>query len=130
MSHTAGSAKSACEQAVTFWREVETFAERFNADKEGRFDTLDPSLRAINTSSDGVSEWVEMHIGLRLPLGLDVEVLCAALEGWRGEAQVVTHASRKTLSRRQRNALTSAFWPLSAPRAARRRSSPRRVRPT
>jgi len=109
MSHTAGSAKSACEQAVTFWREVEAFAERFNADKEGRFDTLDPSLRAINTSSDGLSERVEMHIGLRLPLGLDIEVLRAALEGWRGEAQVATRAHELPFRADKRNDLTSAF---------------------
>ncbi|MFH1086898.1 MAG: M20/M25/M40 family metallo-hydrolase, partial [Chloroflexota bacterium] len=60
MSHTAGEARGACEEAVDYWLAVRAWAERYNADKGGRFATLDPSLRSICSTCDGLAERVEM----------------------------------------------------------------------
>jgi LysW-gamma-L-lysine carboxypeptidase len=109
MSHTAGQERSACEEAVEYWQRVAKWAETFNQDKTARFDTFDPSLRSINTTHDGLYERVEMHIGLRLPLGLDAEQLSADLLSWRGAADVALRAREKPFRADKRNDLTSAF---------------------
>jgi LysW-gamma-L-lysine carboxypeptidase len=109
MSHTAGQDCGGCELAVAYWHRVQAWAEAYNADKAGRFDTLDPSLRTINTRSDGLTEIIEMHIGLRLPLGLDVEALQAELLSWAGAARVTLRARERPYRADKRNALTSAF---------------------
>jgi LysW-gamma-L-lysine carboxypeptidase len=73
VSHTAGQARGVCEEAVDYWLEIVRSAEAYNRDKTGSFSTLDPSLRDMRSGSDGLQEWVDMHIGLRLPTGLDVD---------------------------------------------------------
>ncbi|NLG49286.1 MAG: [LysW]-lysine hydrolase [Chloroflexi bacterium] len=109
MSHTAGQERGACEQAVDFWLQLSRWAEQYNQDKEQRFDSLDPSLRAISSSDDGFRERVEMTIGLRLPLGLDVEALKAEMERWRDDARLTHHAYEQPFRADKRNPLTSAF---------------------
>lgn len=115
MSHTASRERSVCEEAVDYWLRLRDWAEAFNRDQSARFDTLDPSLRSICSTSDGLCERVEMHIGLRLPLGLDVESLLRELETWRGPAMVRTYAREQPFRAEKSNPLTSAF--LSAIRA-------------
>ena len=115
MSHTAGAERRASEQAVDFWLRVSGFAQAYNVGKSGRFATLDPSLRAIRSTSDGLSERVDMEIGLRLPLGLDVIDLQTRLAQWAVGAEVSTRGHEVAYRAPKRNALTSAF--LSAIRA-------------
>lgn len=115
MSHTAGQERGVCEDAVDFWLHVARWAEEFNRDKSTRFEMLDPSLRWIHSTSDGLSERVEMHIGLRLPLGLDINALLDGIESWRGAAQIATSAYEQPFLADKRTPLTSAF--LSAIRA-------------
>ncbi len=116
LSHTAGQERGACEQAVDFWLQVVRWAEEYNRNREQRFDTVDPSLRTICTAADGFQERVEMTVGLRLPLDIDVEALKAEMqERWRGNARLTTYAYEQPFRADKRNALTSAF--LSAIRA-------------
>ena len=115
MSHTAGQERGVCEEAVDYWLRLRGWAEAFNHGKSARFDTLDPSLRSISSSSDGLRERMEMHIGLRLPLGLDIESFLRELETWRGPAEVRTYAREQPFRAEKSNPLTSAF--LSAIRA-------------
>ena len=74
MSHSAGQLASGPEMAVEFWNTVARHAAAYN---EGRavFDALDASLRSIQSGSDGLQDVVTQRIGLRLPLGYDVEAL-------------------------------------------------------
>jgi LysW-gamma-L-lysine carboxypeptidase len=109
MSHTAGQARGVCEEAVDYWLRLRAWAEAHNCEKRSRFDMLDPSLRSISSTSDGLRERVEMHLGLRLPLGLDVPRLLEELEGWRGAAEVRTHAREEPFRAEKSNPLTSAF---------------------
>jgi [amino group carrier protein]-lysine/ornithine hydrolase len=109
MAHTAGEGGGACEEAVGYWQRLVGWAAEYNRERSSRFDTLDPSLRSICSSSDGLSEKVEMHLGLRLPLGLDVTSLLETLQGWRGAAQLCAHAQEQPYRAEKRNALTSAF---------------------
>jgi LysW-gamma-L-lysine carboxypeptidase len=110
VSHTAGQERSACEEAVRFWLRVLDWAQAYNEGKPTLFEQLDPSLRSICSSSDGLRERVAMTVALRLPLGLDVPSLVQrVMDDWRGTAQVTTHAYEEPFRADKRNALTSAF---------------------
>jgi len=108
MSHSAGQLASGPEIAVGFWNTVAQHAAAYNAGR-AVFDTLDASLRSIQTASDGLQEVVTQRIGLRLPLGYDMEALQAYLREQAGAATLhfsgyeVAHKSDK------RNPLVKAF---------------------
>ncbi len=109
MAHRAGQQETACESAVTFWQAVKGYAQAHNAGKERQFDTLDASLRQINSGDDGLYETVTLNIGLRLPLGLDVDALQTAIQGWRGDANVTLRGLELPVYAGRRNELTGAF---------------------
>ncbi|HHX64940.1 MAG TPA: [LysW]-lysine hydrolase [Chloroflexi bacterium] len=109
MSHTAGRERGACEAAVDFWLALSGWATAYNERVSGLFATVDPSLRSIRSSGDGLYEQVEMSIGLRLPEGLDVADLRARLDEWRGEARVETHAHERPVRATKRGPLPGAF---------------------
>ena len=115
MSHTASEGQRVCEEAVGFWQRVVHWAEAYNQDKVGRFSTLDPSLRRICSTSDGLCDRVEMSIGLRLPPGVDIDALIEEMLTWRGAAEVRTRGHEEPFRASKRNPLASAF--LSAIRA-------------
>ena len=108
MSHSAGQLASGPEIAVAFWNTLAQHAAAYNVDR-AVFDTLDASLRSIQTSSDGLQEVVTQRIGWRLPLGYDMEALQTYLRAQAGEATLhfsgyeVAHKSDK------RNPLVKAF---------------------
>ncbi len=70
VAHSAGPEAGAAERAAELWLAVREYADAYNQGRERRFDRLDPSLRAICSESDGLCEWAEATIGLRLPPGL------------------------------------------------------------
>lgn len=109
VSHTAGQEQGVCEDAVAYWLALRNWVAVYNADKEGLFATLDPSLRSMRSGGDGLLEWVEMQIGLRLPVDLDVAALHAHLESIRGQAQVATRGYERAIRADKRNALTGAL---------------------
>jgi len=85
MSHTAGPERGACEQAVSFWQRLQSYAATYNRGRERRSETLDPSLRSMHSSSDGLREEVVMTIGLRIPPGLGPAALQAEIEAWAAD---------------------------------------------
>jgi LysW-gamma-L-lysine carboxypeptidase len=68
IAHTSRPEPTASEQAVNFWNWAKQFAEQYNADKPKMFDQIMPSLRNIKSSDNGLREWCDVTIGLRLPL--------------------------------------------------------------
>ena len=87
--HGAGDRSTPAEAAVAFWNELARLAlERNGVRRPPRFDTLDPTLRSISTSGDGLEDRIDMTIGLRLPPGADAESLKSALVERCGEAQL------------------------------------------
>jgi LysW-gamma-L-lysine carboxypeptidase len=68
MAHTAGARQSACEAAVSFWQRVQEAVELENVDRPpALFDRLQPSLRAMRSQTDGLTESAELELGFRLP---------------------------------------------------------------
>jgi LysW-gamma-L-lysine carboxypeptidase len=92
--HGASDRVPPAEEAVSFWNRLVDYAAEFNQERRPpRFDTLDPTLRAICTGDGGservgLEDSVEMSIGLRLPPGIDQAALQRAMRSWCGEAEV------------------------------------------
>jgi LysW-gamma-L-lysine carboxypeptidase len=82
MTHSAGPDPTAGTAAVGLWNRIESFCAAFNDGRAKAFDQLLPSLRAINTSSDGLEERATASIGLRLPPDFDPAPLRAAADEW------------------------------------------------
>jgi [amino group carrier protein]-lysine/ornithine hydrolase len=65
--HTATPGPSAAEQAVMLWNWLDAYARHFNSNKSKAFDQIMPSLRSICSGGDGLHEWCDMLLSLRLP---------------------------------------------------------------
>ena len=79
MAHSAGRALAVAERAVAFWNAVQAHCAARNQGKALLFDQLLPSLRAIQSGSDGLTDWAELTIGLRLPPEVQPNKLAADL---------------------------------------------------
>jgi LysW-gamma-L-lysine carboxypeptidase len=80
--HTAIPKPNAAELVVALWHHVRALADAWNADRPKAFDQLLPSLRRIQSGEDGLREWCEAMISVRLPLDYGPEALRAAIERW------------------------------------------------
>ena len=88
VAHTAGPGTSVCEHAVGFWQQVAEYAAGWNGNRQRMFDQLNPSLRSINSQSDGFAETVHLTIGFRLPPEIDIDTLQSGLAILAGEADL------------------------------------------
>jgi [amino group carrier protein]-lysine/ornithine hydrolase len=85
LSHSAGQIATPAERAVAYWQRVRAYVEAYNEERTRVFDRLDATLQDLNTGSDGVHGWAEMHIGFRLPPGCDPEALATVFPPADGE---------------------------------------------
>ncbi|MGB3218843.1 MAG: [LysW]-lysine hydrolase [Anaerolineae bacterium] len=70
--HSAGNRLGVNEQAVHWWQGVIGYTKNYNQEREGPFRQLLPSLRSMASGSDGLSEWADLRVGLRLPPETDI----------------------------------------------------------
>jgi LysW-gamma-L-lysine carboxypeptidase len=87
LAHTAANVESACEAAVSFWNRVTDRAAQFNRDRARMFDQLIPSLREMNSGSDGFVETAQLKFNLRVPMGLDRETVASLIEAASDQAK-------------------------------------------
>jgi LysW-gamma-L-lysine carboxypeptidase len=85
MTHSAGPEATAGTAAVGLWNRVEAYCAHWNAGRDKAFDQILPSLRAVNTESDGLEERATAKIGLRLPVGFHPAPLREELRAWAQE---------------------------------------------
>jgi [amino group carrier protein]-lysine/ornithine hydrolase len=69
LSHSAGPETTAPEHIFAFWTRLAGWLNDHNGDREPGFNTLDATLRSVNTTSDGLHERVELSATFRLPVG-------------------------------------------------------------
>ena len=79
MAHSAGREIAVAERAVAFWNAISGRCAAHNQGRSLLFDQMIPSLRAIASGSDGITDWAELTIGLRLPLDVDPGALADEL---------------------------------------------------
>ena len=88
IGHTAGPDGSVCEAAFAFWRDAVAHADAYNAGRRRMFDRLAPSLRTMHAEDDGFVQTATLKLGFRLPPGIDVDALEAALRALAGDADL------------------------------------------
>lgn len=103
MAHTAGQQRSAAEQVVEFWNAVKRFTDDFNLGKTRVFDRLDPTLRNLHSSDDGLSETAKLTIGLRLPVGIGVRELEEKVLELKGTDGTVSFSTETPAYRAEKN---------------------------
>lgn len=70
--HSAGNRLGVNEQAVAWWQSIIGYTKVHNENAEGPFRQLLPSLRSMASGSDGLREWADLRVGLRLPPACDI----------------------------------------------------------
>ena len=109
MSHSAGLARTAPELAVAFWNAVSAEANVINAGRDKAFDQLQPSLRNIQSASDGFCETAEMTLGFRLPLDVPPDDLKARLLPLAESAEITFRGEEVAYRAEKNTALVRAF---------------------
>ena len=87
-AHTARAEASVAERAIDYWGWVKGLSEAYGAGQSRQFDRVDPSLRAFNMWTDGLSERASMTLLIRLPTGFDVEAFRQAAAQFAGAARL------------------------------------------
>ncbi|HUP22181.1 MAG TPA: M20/M25/M40 family metallo-hydrolase [Thermoanaerobaculia bacterium] len=77
MTHGAGPHRGVAASVVEVWLSLERLAATYNRERSKTFDQLQPFLRSIATSSDGLRERAVATLSARLPVGFDTGELAA-----------------------------------------------------
>ncbi len=103
IGHTAGPNGSVSEEAFGFWAGVQAYVSAYNEGQQRMFSRLSPSLRTMNSVSDGLTETATLTIGFRLPPGLDAGALQTRITELAGDGRLrfrglesAYHASKST----------------------------------
>jgi LysW-gamma-L-lysine carboxypeptidase len=108
-AHSAGELRAAPEQLVEFWQQVSTLCADHNQGRTRLFDQLLPSLRQIQSGSDGLQDWVSATIGLRLPPGVDPQQLSNRLHEIAGPVQLTLSGACSAYQSPRTSPLAAAF---------------------
>ena len=109
--HSAGPGEAVAEQAIAFWNALTAETESFNAmvGTGGNFTTLTPTLRSINTTSDGLTDEAALSIGIRLPPGFDAAALLTRLRQLAGDAVLSVDGIQEAYRSDKRTPLVPPF---------------------
>ncbi len=88
IGHTAGPDAGACDEAFVFWDEVQALAATHNQEHPRMFDQVSPSLRRMQSHSNGFVETAELTFGFRLPPELDIDRFISQLSARAGDARL------------------------------------------
>lgn len=109
MGHTAGPVTSVGETAVSFWNGLNDYCHQFNASRGKLFDQILPSMRQIETGSDGLWDTAVLKLGFRLPPDYDLQELVDLAEQLRGTADLRLYAHEPAYHTSRANPLYRAF---------------------
>jgi LysW-gamma-L-lysine carboxypeptidase len=70
LTHSAGPAPTAPELAITFWLRLSAWLAEHNHDAPPGFETLDATLRGLESSCDGLTDRATLRGTFRLPPGV------------------------------------------------------------
>lgn len=108
LAHTSAQQESACEAAVNFWNRVTAWAGERNVNNK-MFDQVNPTLRGMNSGSNGFVERAELKFGVRLPPGLTVDELNVMLGGLVQEATLTMNEGVNAYRGEKNTPLVRAF---------------------
>ena len=78
--HSAHARATAAELACQSWAAIAAAATEFNASRERAFEQLTPVLVGINSGGNGLCDWAELQVNMRLPVDVPTEVATQWLE--------------------------------------------------
>lgn len=107
--HTAGPGESVAQEAVDFWNALQAEVAEWNTGAKGNFWSIGPSLRAFNTTGDGLQDTATLSIGLRLPPELDVDRLVARVHAIAGDAVIQVEGLQEGYRTTRRSKLVPPF---------------------
>lgn len=87
-AHSAGEERAAPEHMADYWQAVSGYCRSFNEGRTRLFEQLIPSLRRVASGGDGLYDWAEATMGLRLPEGVDPIELADTLRAFDSEATI------------------------------------------
>lgn len=108
-AHRAGPERAVAEYAVDWWNAIRAYADAHNDGIEGVFDQLSPSLRRIESRSDGLIDAVCAEVGVRLPPDFDFDAFAAVVEEAAGEATLTRHEAVPAYREPRTSPLVRAF---------------------
>ncbi len=108
-AHSAGALRAAPEFMVDFWMALLRRCAEYNVGRERRFDQLLPTLRRVASAGDGLQDWVEATIGLRLPEGIDPYVLADELQASVDDAVLTFEGACPAFRSSRATPLANAF---------------------
>ena len=76
-AHPASDKTNACEIAIAAWDAIVKWTQEFNASRSLVFEQLNPTLRAMESDSNGLREHAQLQVTFRLPEDLAVSDLHA-----------------------------------------------------
>ncbi len=109
MGHTAGSQRSVAEKGIDWWNDLSSLIDEFNQGRERVFDQLLPSLRHVQTGSDGLRNQIDMKVGVRLPPDFDIEWLKEQVFALSNGAQLRMYAHEPAFQSSRRTPLARTF---------------------
>jgi len=110
MGHTAGPERGVAEAAVDWWNAVRAYAGQVNLGRARLFDQLIPSLRHIESHSDGLTNRVRAKVGLRLPPDFDAAAFEIMARKWAGDgARLRCYGFEPAFQSGRRTPLAQAF---------------------
>lgn len=107
--HSAIKQENPTEKAVNYWKRLADYAEAYNEGQPSHFHTLDPSLQAINSASDGLRDTATMQIATRLPPGIEVSELQYQMQAWSHGARLAFGPSDPPFQSDKNSALVRAL---------------------
>jgi [amino group carrier protein]-lysine/ornithine hydrolase len=88
LAHSAGQVATPAERAISYWQQVQTYADIYNGNITSLFGRLDVTLQAINTGQDGAYGSATMTIGFRLPPNLSPDMVASDLIDTNDDAMI------------------------------------------
>jgi [amino group carrier protein]-lysine/ornithine hydrolase len=109
MAHSAGKEATAGQVAVDFWNQVSSWCASQNGELEPGFKTVDATLNAFNTETDGLTQKADVRGNLRLPPGLAPDKAIEAIRGLIDAGEIDFTVNAPAYRCERRTPLVSAF---------------------
>ena len=110
LTHTASKEKSAAEEAVRCWQDIQPWLDEVNEGHDRVFEQLTISLQGLYSDSDGIEEWAGVKLNIRLPTWMNPAECFSHLERLLPYAVITREGFPVPAYRAERNsALVRAF---------------------
>ncbi|MBA3945520.1 MAG: [LysW]-lysine hydrolase [Herpetosiphonaceae bacterium] len=86
--HSAHDRLTVAEQGSDLWQQLRRWSARINVGRERSWDQLIPALVGIRSGSDGLQDWCELELSIRLPEDIGPSAAAAWLRELVGEGSL------------------------------------------